>query len=478
MFCSKCGTESQPGNQFCRSCGAVVGGNGQAAAAAMPAVQTAVAAPVAPIGQAAPPPPPGLPFAPAGFAAPGAGWQAPQAGPPPGYVAVAYQTYPGGPQQVYYVPAQGVQTHGAGGGFMAGVSAKIRELASTEKLEGFSLKETFSQTFSRHGSDAVEDYMMVGSPRTTPPIELAETGWPKPWMFFRVLMLFVVSSVVLYAVWKFTGNIPLMPAILIMGSFAVPLSTLVLLFEMNTPRNVSVVTVGKLFVMGGLAALCAVSFEYMFALAGKVPGIVEETAKLAAVILVVRGTRYKYELNGILFGAAVGAGFASFETTFYGLINAFLPTLIQGLQQMQTADAITAAVQAMVSNLVVRGVLAPFGHVAWTAIAAGAFWRVKRGQPTTPGMLLDGRFLRTFAIPVAMHTLWDASVLIPTLPTVINIGLWIGTGVTTWYVVFGLVQQGLREVKEEQMLRLQSTLAHAEATLGPGMATIPPTQVA
>jgi len=428
-----------------------VGGNGQAAA--LPAAQTAVNVAVAPAALAAP------------------------AGPPPGYVAVVYQAYAGGPQQVYYVPAQGAHAR-AGGGFLEGVRAKIRDLASTEKLEGFSLGQTFSQTFSRHGSDAIEEYMMVGSSRTTPPIEMAETGWPKPWMFFRVLTLFVVSSVVLYAVWKFTGNIPLMPAILIMGSFAVPLATLVLLFEMNTPRNVSVVEVGKLFVMGGLAALCAVSFEYMIGIAGKLPGVVEETAKLAMVLLVVRGARYKYELNGILFGAAVGAGFASFETTFYGLIKAFLPTLIQGLQQMQTSDAISAAVQAMVDNLVVRGVLAPFGHVAWTAIAAGAFWRVRRDQPTSLAMLTDGRFLKTFAIPVAMHTIWDASVLLPNLPTVVNILLWIGTGVTTWYVLFGLVQQGLREVKEEQKLRLQSTLDRVEATLGPGMTSVPSMPVA
>ena len=473
MFCAKCGTESQPGNKFCRSCGAAVEANGQATVAAMPAVQAAVSTPAVP--PAAPPPPPIPPAGYAGQAAPG--WQAPPQGPPPGYVAVMYQAYPGGPQQVYYVPAQGVQAHG-GGGFMAGVSAKIRELASTEKLEGFSLSQTFSQTFSRHGADAVEEYMMVGSSRTTPPIELAETGWPKPWMFFRLLVLFVVATAVLDAVWKFTGNIPMLPAILIMGSFAVPLATLVLLFEMNTPRNVSVVTVGKLFVMGGLTALCVVSFEYMVPICGKIPGIVEETAKLAAVLLVVRGTRYKYELNGILFGAAVGAGFAAFETTFYGLVQTFLPQLIQGLQQTQESQAVSAAMDAMVSNLVVRGVLAPFGHVAWTAIAAGAFWRVKRDQPTNLGMLTDGRFLRTFAIPVAMHTIWDASVLIPTLPTVINILLWIGTGVTTWYVVFGLVQQGLREVKQEQMLRLQSTLARVEATLGPGMATIPATPVA
>ena len=43
-------------------------------------------------------------------------------------------------------------------------------------------------------------------------------------------------------------------------------------------------------------------------------GVVEEVAKLLTVVVVMRSTRYKYILNGILFGATVGAGFAAFET--------------------------------------------------------------------------------------------------------------------------------------------------------------------
>ena len=343
------------------------------------------------------------------------------------------------------------------------------KLASTDTLEGFSLGQMFSEVFKKHGTDAVEEYLMVGASKTTPPIELVETGWQKPWMFFRLLAFFIIAFVVLDLVWNYTGNTPMVPAIMIIGAFAVPLATLVLIFEMNTPRNVSLVVVGKLFVMGGLAALCVVSFEYMFAIAGKIPGVVEETAKFAMVLLVMRTSRYKYELYGILFGAAVGAGFASFETTFYGLVNAFLPTFIQALQQgLQEGPAYGAAMQAMVSNLAVRGVLAPFGHVAWTAIAAGAFWRVKYDKPVSLAMVTDSRFLKAFAIPVIMHTLWDASILIPTISTFLNLCLWIGTGVTTWYVLFGLVQQGLRQVKEEQKANLQSTLANVESTLSLG----------
>ena len=453
MFCPHCGTACEPENKFCKSCGATVGAAGSAQPAAVPA-----AAP-----QPAVPAPYQVGYQVAHQAAPA---------PPPGMVPVVYQAYPGGPQQMYYVPAHGIQAH-MGGGLLEGIRSKIRELASTDKLEGFSLSQTFSQAFSKHSAQEIEEYMMVGSARTTPPLELVETGWPKPWMFFRLLTLFVIATAVLYGVWKFTGNTPMIPAILIMGAFAVPLSTLMLIFEMNTPRNVSLVVVGQLFVMGGLAALCAVSFEYMIAIAGDLPGVVEETAKFAMVLLVMRSVRYKYELNGILFGAVVGAGFAAFETTFYGLINSFLPTLVQGLQAGgQGGTVINTAVQAMAENLAVRGVLAPFGHVVWTAIAAGAFWRVKGAQPATVAMLSDPRFLKAFLIPVAMHTIWDLSVIFPNSALVnslpVELCLWIGTGLTSWYVLFGMVQQGLSQVREEQKTQLQSTLVSVEATLGLG----------
>ena len=50
----------------------------------------------------------------------------------------------------------------------------------------------------------------------------------------------------------------------------------------------------------------------------------------------MRSTRYKYILNGILFGATVGAGFACFETAGYALNMGLLPGLLQagaGAQQ-------------------------------------------------------------------------------------------------------------------------------------------------
>ena len=459
MFCARCGTESLPDHKFCKNCGAAIGaaGDGQAVMndAAAPAVQAVVPAPPAAQYPQAPPPP--LP-APAGY---------PPA-PPPGMTAVIYQAYPGGPQQIYYVPA-GTQPH-AQAGFLEGLQSRIRNLASTDRLEGFSLGEMFSEVFKRRGHDAMEDYIMVGTVKTTPPLELVETGWPKPWMFFRVLATLVIAYVVLAVMFHFTTNQNLVPGLLLLGSFATPLATLTLFFELNSPRNVSMYMVGKLFITGAVVSLCAALVLYMlpvFDLLTMEAGIVEECAKLFAVIVVVRSVRFKYELNGILFGATVGAGFSAFETMGYGL-QSFLPAFIQGLQQAGTSQAgqnqaLSAATAAMMGELFLRMfTAAPLGHMVWTAISAGAFWRVKQDRPFSAGMLLDKRFLKLFAVPVVLHAIWDAPIQLPFL------GNEIVAGVIGWYVLFTLVQQGLRQVKEEQKTQLQSTLANVEATLGLG----------
>ena len=189
--------------------------------------------------------------------------------------------------------------------------------------------------------------------------------------------------------------------------------------------------------------------------------------QLMTVVAVMRAARYKYILNGVLFGATVGAGFAAFETAGYALNEGFLPGLLQGLVSGQTQTVAThQGVVAMLQILRLRGIMAPLGHIAWTAISAGAFWRVKKDRPVSPAMLLDVHFLKAMAIPVTLHALWDAPDFMQ-LPFYGNI---IITGLISWYVVFGLVQQGLRQVKDEQRAHLQTSLARVEASMQPAAA--------
>lgn len=448
MFCAQCGTECPPGYKFCKNCGVTLPESSGAAAtqtAAMPA-------------------------------------------------GAAYPAYPGGPQVVYYTSQQAAaQAHVAHQrNLLHSLQGRLQAIASTEDLQGFSLTEMFSEVFKHRTPAEVEDYLLVGTSKTTPSIDVVETGWPKPWLFFRVLAFLVIAFIGFTFTLIHFGSLNHIPAILIVGAFAVPLATLTFFFEMNTPRNVSVQRIATLLISGAVLSLLFAMIGYSVPFLNSqnasllAAGAVEECAKLATVILVIRNVKYKYILNGLLFGATVGAAFAAFETAGYGVLDA-APSLVNQNGQIiqiippsflngalvgflnaganlfdpkQIGLAAVNGASMMISELKGRAIDAPFTHIAWTAIAAAALWRVKRDQKFRFQMLKDPRFLKAFAIPIVLHTIWDFPYY--QLP---YDGNQILCGFIAWYVLFGLIQQGLRQVQDEQRSHLQTTLSHVEASL-------------
>ncbi len=352
---------------------------------------------------------------------------------------------------------------------LGSLASRLNQLTSTEKLEGFSLTQMFSDVFKSRKPGEIEDYFVVGTTKTTPPLEEVQTGWPKPWFFMRVLLFLLAVYYIFSKTIDFFGNPRLVPGLMVMGSLAVPLATAVLLWELNTPRNVSFVQILILVCLGGVISLFFTLFAYSFAAFGwlgdPAAGIIEETGKLAAVILVARNIKHKYILNGIVFGAAIGCGFAAFETAGYSFFNGYMVGYMVNLLQhgdllskIKSVDDVMGVIEQLsvgayprtFSLIETRSYLAPFGHVAWTAIAAGALWRVKGSNPFSFKMLIEPSFLRTFSIPVFLHMLWDTD-LIQGRDAVLRNALLVLLGFIAWYVLFLLVQQGLRQIKDAQL---------------------------
>lgn len=325
---------------------------------------------------------------------------------------------------------------------------QVDKHASLDKLEGFSLKEMFSEVFQKRTQDELDDYFQVGTRLTTPEITEVPTGWPKPWFFGRMLLFVGLLYFVQYLAFQQFRNSLMLPGMMITGALAMPFATAILFFELNAPRNVSFPRVLTLLCAGGVLSIFVslIGFELTSLhryLGAPAAGIIEETGKLIAVILMMRKGDKLYILNGCLFGAAVGAGFAAFESAGYAF-NAFL----SGLPDKSTAGILFAA-EGMVKSIMLRGILAPFGHVAWTAITAGVLWRARVHKSSLADALTDGKFLRAFFIVVLLHTTWNFTAgfgLLIALPFMAFVG------VVSWYLVFGIVQQGLRQVSGAQTM--------------------------
>ena len=312
---------------------------------------------------------------------------------------------------------------------------RLTRTAGLKSVKGFEVRDLFKEVFSAHSAGEIEDFFMVGSSRTTPDIADVNASWPKPWLFFRAFLVSIVIYLLFHFAWLTFENAMMVPGLIITGSFAVPVSTLILFVELNARRNVSMYQVSKMVVVGGLVAMIAtlLLFEASKGIApgwlgNSIGGLVEEPAKVLALLLVASLTRYKYILNGLLFGAAVGAGFAAFESAGYAFVTG-VSTFSPG---------------AVTQTIISRGILSPLTHIVWTAMCGAALWKVKGDQLFRFSMLLDPRFLRVLGFAVVLHMAWNA----PFQPLFIAKHLLVGF--VGWVVVLALVSEGLAELQTEK----------------------------
>ncbi len=336
-----------------------------------------------------------------------------------------------------------------------------------EELKGFSWKKFFSAVLRYHKDEELYSVFHCGSSRTTPKLAEVSADWPTPWIFTRVLVYGILLSLLFGWCAISKGNIHSYPALIMAVSLTVPFTVLILFFEINIRRDISMYNVMRAFVGGGAVSLVITLMLYIFLpdfMAYGGPwwaGPVEETAKLMAVLVVfaLARMRVNHILQGILLGGAVGAGFAAFETAGY-VFDYFLNN--SNIQYGRFGN------EALISIALQRGVLAPFCHVVWTAISAGALCRAflirrsERGSDAQEGfdggVFFDKRFLHLFLIPVILHFAWNGSGtfwvklgLRGDLHTIVYYSTFAMLGVVAWIVALRLIQEGISDVQRAKI---------------------------
>jgi RsiW-degrading membrane proteinase PrsW (M82 family) len=216
-------------------------------------------------------------------------------------------------------------------------------------------------------------------------------------VWLRVL----VSGVVLYALVTAaalnTDNIHLVPVVLLLGAALIPVTFVVWAFERLAGTTTDLVGLTICFAAGGTFGVATASIlEYQTLRdLGTLPmlavGLIEESVKLVVPIALLLRGRFRAPADGVLFGVAAGMGFAVMETMGYGLV-----ALIQSGGQIGPTEEV----------LLMRGVLSPVGHAAWTGLVAGTLWET-RAHLRRPRAWLA--LAAAFVTAVSLHAAWDST---------------------------------------------------------------------
>ncbi len=271
--------------------------------------------------------------------------------------------------------------------------------------------DIFSQVFQKHTSEETARVFIAGTSLTTPAEAQMLAGWQKPFLFARFFLADAIVAAAGYFIYYQWGN----PYgfILTMAAMAllVPVSLLLLTWEMNVPRNISLYEVLGICAVGGVLSMVATFFigEFDNTTGSQWAPLTEEPAKLLIVYLYLKKKDQKYILNGVLVGMAVGVGFAAMETLGYNIFLTMVGAVNEVVQAIvKEKDVNEAMINGMKFGLEVarrRAQWALGGHGTWAAMYGGALVMAKGNEKLSPVHLTKPPFLFNFAAAFALHYL-------------------------------------------------------------------------
>ncbi|WP_248959217.1 PrsW family intramembrane metalloprotease [Sphaerisporangium perillae] len=228
--------------------------------------------------------------------------------------------------------------------------------------------------------------MTTSGTRLRPP---ARRSW------LRILLTGLVLWLLTVTITFLTANPNLIPTLVLLGSFLVPVTFVVWAFERRDTGELTPTLVFSTFLTGGVLGVLGASVLESYLLRPSPwlfvgVGLIEEAVKLLALAFLTRHLADKSVRDGVILGAAVGFGFAAFESAGYAFTALFT---VKGLSLMQ-----------LVQTEVLRGLLAPVGHGLWTAILGGVLFSAS----TRDHFLITGRLVLTYLGVSALHALWDS----------------------------------------------------------------------
>ena len=139
-------------------------------------------------------------------------------------------------------------------------TATINTMAGESGKAEIHLKELYSDVFKSHTQEERDVLFACGTSKTTPKESEMIAEWPRPWLYSRIFLMFMIVFVGLYIMVMNFNNLNAVPGSMFVGALLVPLTVMIFFWEMNVPRNISILDVISIFFVGGVFSLIVTLF--------------------------------------------------------------------------------------------------------------------------------------------------------------------------------------------------------------------------
>ncbi len=228
-------------------------------------------------------------------------------------------------------------------------------------------------------------------------------GVQAPWLYMRVFFFMLLCTIITLG----CAAVGLLPPFVLCAALLSTLPLLLFLFESNFSRNMSIIDVLKIFMLGGVwSLLITIVMDLVFLGGGEVvqtvvvAPIIEEICKAIMVVYFVKKIKPDNILTGLLIGFSIGAGFAFFENLCYA-INV-------------GADSDKIIPESIVT-ICVRSLGDFFGgHHYYTGIFSAIYVFLK-GKNYSQKQDIVWRSTLALLLSIALHSLWNGGAVLGSL---------------------------------------------------------------
>lgn len=222
--------------------------------------------------------------------------------------------------------------------------------------------------------------------------------WAPAW--WAVFLIGLVLWLATVGVANLTGNLIILPTIVLLGSFLVPVTAVVWYLDHDPSPELSPRRIISAFMIAGVVGVIGASLlEYYLLTTGLLAvvevGLIEELVKAVLIVFVAWGIHRFHIRDGMVLGATVGFGFAALESSGYALVSLFV---VQGHRLYLSLDSV-------VLTELIRGVLSPFGHGMWSAIVGGAIFAAARRHNR---LRFSWSIVGAYVLVALLHSIFDS----------------------------------------------------------------------